>query len=69
MELANLLENACGNSCELQSYITLLKNMGYKEKMNEEVGKLLLLDKKTLTKVRELSRPFYENDVSEFCFN
>lgn len=32
MELANLLENACGNSCELQSYITLLKNMGYKEK-------------------------------------
>lgn len=69
MHLARLLENACGNSCELQSYITLLKNMGYKEKMNEEVGKLLLLDKKTLTKVRDLSRLFYDDEVSEYCFN
>ena len=33
MELANLLEKACGNCFELKSYITLLKNMGHKEKM------------------------------------
>ena len=69
MHLARLLENACGNSCELQSYITLLKNMGYKEKMNEKVGELLLLDKKTLSKVRDLSRLFYDDEVSEYCFN
>lgn len=69
INLASLLESACGNSCELQSYITLLKNMGYKEKKNEEVGKLLQLDKKTLTKVRDLSRLFYDDEVSEYCFN
>ena len=73
MELANLLENACGNSCELQSYITLLKNMGYKEKMNEEVEKLLSLNNDTkdnpFAKVRDISRLFYNDEVSEYCFN
>lgn len=69
MHLARLLENACGNSCELQSYITLLKNMGYKEKMNKEVEKLLSLDNETFDKVRDLSRLFYNDEVSEYCFN
>lgn len=76
MELANLLENACGNSCELQSYITLLKNMGYKEKMNEEVEKLLSLNNDTkdpkdspFAKVRNISRLFYNDEVSEYCFD
>ena len=69
IHLARLLENACGNSCELQSYITLLKNMGYKEKMNKEVEKLLSLDNETFDKVRDLSRLFYNDEVSEYCFN
>ena len=69
MDLADLLERACGNCLELQSYITLLKNMGHGEKMKEDVEKLLSLGNETLSKVRELSRPFYENGVSEFCFN
>ena len=69
MHLARLLENACGNSCELQSYITLLKNMGYKEKMNKDVEKLLSLDNETFDKVRDLSRLFYNDEVSEYCFN
>lgn len=73
MDLASLLENACGNSCELQSYITLLKNMGYKEKMNEEVEKLLSLNNDTkdnpFAKVRDISRLFYNDEVSEYCFN
>lgn len=76
MDLARLLENACGNSCELQSYITLLKNMGYKEKMNEEVEKLLSLNNDTkdtkdnpFAKVRDISRLFYNDEVSEYCFN
>lgn len=69
MDLANLLNEVCGNCFELKSYITLLKNMGYKEKMNEEVEKLLSLDKETFDKVRDLSRLFYNDEVSEYCFN
>lgn len=69
MELANLLENACSNCFELKSYITLLKNMGHKEKRNEEVKKLLSLDNETLSKARDLSRLFYDDEVSEYCFN
>lgn len=69
MDLAELLESACGNCIELKSYITLLKNMGHGEKMKEDVEKLFSLGNETLSKVRELSRPFYENGVSEFCFN
>lgn len=69
MDLADLLNKVCGNSCELQSYITLLKNMGHKEKMNEEVKKLLSLDNVTFDKVRDLSRFFYNDEVSEYCFN
>ena len=69
MDLADLLNKVCGNSCELQSYITLLKNMGHKEKMNEEVKKLLSLDNVTFDKVRDLSRFFYNDEVSEYCFS
>ncbi len=73
MHLARLLENACGNSCELQSYITLLKNMGRKERMKEEVEKLLSLNNDTkdtpFAKVRDISRLFYNDEVSEYCFN
>ena len=69
MDLADLLNKVCGNSCELQSYITLLKNMGHKEKMNEEVKKLLSLDNVVFDKVRDLSRFFYNDEVSEYCFN
>lgn len=69
MDLADLLERACGNCLELQSYITLLKNMGHKEKMNEEVKKLLSLDNETFDKVRDISRLFYNDEVSEYCFN
>lgn len=69
MDLADLLERACGNCLELQSYITLLKNMGHKEKMNEEVKKLLSLDNETFDKVRDISRFFYNDEVSEYCFN
>ena len=69
MNLADLLENVCGNCLELKSYITLLKNMGCKEKEYEEVKKLLSLDIKTLTKVRDLSRLFCNDDISEYCFN
>ena len=69
MDLADLLESACGNCLELQSYITLLKNMGHKEKMKEEVKELFLLGNETLSKVRDLSRLFYDDEVSEYCFN
>lgn len=69
MDLAKLLDKVCGNSCELQSYITLLKNMGHKEKMKEEVKELFLLGNETLSKVRDLSRLFYDDEVSEYCFN
>ena len=69
MELANLLEKACGNCLELKSYITLLKNMGHKEKMKEEVKELFSLDNKILSKVRDLSRLFYDDEVSEYYFN
>lgn len=69
MDLANLLNEVCGNCFELKSYITLLKNMGYKEKMNEKVKKLLYLDNETFDKVRNLSRLFYNDEVSEYCFN
>lgn len=69
MDLANLLDKGCGNGCELKSYITLLKNMGCKEKVNNEVKNLLSLDIKTLTKVRDLSRLFCNDDISEYCFN
>lgn len=69
MDLANLLNEVSGNCFELKSYITLLKNMGYKEKMNEKVEKLLSLDNETFDKVRDLSRLFYNDEVSEYCFN
>lgn len=69
MHLAELLDKVCGNCFELKSYITLLKNMGLKEKMNEEVKKLLSLDNETFDKVRDLSRLFYNDEVSEYCFN
>lgn len=69
MHLAELLDKVCGNCFELKSYITLLKNMGLKEKMNEEVKKLLSLDNETFNKVRDLSRLFYNDEVSEYCFN
>lgn len=69
MHLAELLDKVCGNCFELKSYITLLKNMGLKEKMNEEVKKLLSLDNETFDKVRDLSRLFYDDEVSEYCFN
>lgn len=69
MHLAELLDKVCGNCFELKSYITLLKNMGHKEKMNEEVKKLLSLDNETFDKVRDLSRLFYNDEVSEYCFN
>ena len=69
MHLAELLDKVCGNCLELKSYITLLKNMGLKEKMNEEVKKLLSLDNETFDKVRDLSRLFYNDEVSEYCFN
>lgn len=69
INLASLLESACGNCIELKSYITLLKNMGHKEKIYKEVKKLLSLDKDIVAKVRDLSRPFYEDTVSEYCFN
>lgn len=69
IELANLLENACGNCFELKSYITLLKNMGHKEKKKEKVKELFSLGNETLSKVRDLSRLFYDDEVSEYCFN
>lgn len=69
MHLAELLDKVCGNCFELKSYITLLKNMGLKEKMNEEVKNLLSLDNETFDKVRDLSRLFYNDEVSEYCFN
>lgn len=69
MDLAKLLDKVCGNSCELQSYITLLKNMGHKEKMKEEVKKLISLNNEIFNKVRDLSRLFYNDEVSEYCFN
>lgn len=76
MHLASLLDKVCGNCFELKSYITLLKNMGYKEKMNEEVEKLLSLNNDTkdtkdnpFAKVRDISRLFYNDEVSEYCFN
>lgn len=69
MDLANLLNEVSGDCFELKSYITLLKNMGYKEKMNEKVEKLLSLDNETFDKVRDLSRLFYNDEVSEYCFN
>lgn len=69
MDLADLLESTCGNCLELQSYITLLKNMGHKEKMKEEVKELFLLGNETLSKVRDLSRLFCDDEVSEYCFN
>ena len=43
--------------------------MGHKEKMNEEVKKLLSLDNVVFDKVRDLSRFFYNDEVSEYCFN
>lgn len=47
--------------------------MGYKEKMNEEVEKLLSLNNDTkdnpFAKVRDISRLFYNDEVSEYCFN
>lgn len=69
MNLAELLESACGNCIELKSYITLLKNMGHGEKIYKDVKNLLSLDKDIVAKVRDLSRPFYEDTVSEYCFN
>lgn len=69
MDLAKLLDKVCGNSCELQSYITLLKNMGHKEKMKEEVKKLISLNNEIFNKARDLSRLFYNDEVSEYCFN
>lgn len=69
IELANLLENACGNCFELKSYITLLKNMGHKEKKKEKVKELFSLGNETLSKIRDLSRLFYDDEVSEYCFN
>lgn len=69
MHLAELLDKVCGNCFELKSYIALLKNMGLKEKMNEEVKKLLSLDNEIFDKVRDLSRLFYDDEVSEYCFN
>ena len=44
MDLASLLDKVCGNCFELKSYIALLKNMGRKERMKEEVEKLLSLN-------------------------
>lgn len=69
IDLASLIEEACGDCCELKSYIALLKNMGHKEKIYKEVKNLLSLDKDIVAKVRDLSRPFYEDMVSEYCFN
>ena len=69
MHLASLLDKVCGNCFELKSYIALLKNMGRKERMKEEVEKLLSLDNETFDKVRDLSRLFYNDEVSEYCFN
>lgn len=69
MDLADLLESACGNCLELKSYITLLKNMGHKEKNKEKVKELFSLGNETLSKVRDLSRLFYDDEVSEYCFN
>ena len=69
INLASLLESACGNCIELKSYITLLKNMGHGEKMKEDVEKLFSLGNETLSKVRDLSRLFYDDEVSEYCFN
>lgn len=69
MHLASLLDKVCGNCFELKSYIALLKNMGRKERMKEEVEKLLSLDDKTFDKVRDLSRLFYNDEVSEYFLN
>lgn len=69
IDLASFIEKACGDCCELKSYIALLKNMGHKEKIYKEVKNLLSLDKDIVAKVRDLSRPFYEDTVSEYCFN
>ena len=69
MHLASLLDKVCGNCFELKSYIALLKNMGRKERMKEEVEKLLSLDNEIFDKVRDLSRLFYDDEVSEYCFN
>ena len=43
--------------------------MGHKERMKEEVEKLLSLNNETFDKVRDLSRLFYNDEVSEYCFN
>lgn len=73
MDLASLLDKVCGNCFELKSYIALLKNMGRKERMKEEVEKLLSLNNDTkdnpFAKVRDISRLFYNDEVSEYCFN
>lgn len=69
MHLASLLDKVCGNCFELKSYIALLKNMGRKERMKEEVEKLLSLDNEIFDKVRDLSRLFYNDEVSEYCFD
>lgn len=76
MDLASLLGKVCGNCFELKSYIALLKNMGRKERMKEEVEKLLSLNNDTkdtndnpFAKVRNISRLFYNDEVSEYCFN
>ena len=73
MHLASLLDKVCGNCFELKSYIALLKNMGRKERMKEEVEKLLSLNNDTkdnpFAKVRDISRLFYNDEVSEYCFN
>lgn len=73
MDLASLLDKVCGNCFELKSYIALLKNMGRKERMKEEVEKLLSLNNdakdNSFDKVRDISRLFYNDEVSEYCFN
>lgn len=73
MDLASLLGKVCGNCFELKSYIALLKNMGRKERMKEEVEKLLSLNNdakdNSFDKVRDMSRLFYNDEVSEYCFN
>ena len=47
--------------------------MGRKERMKEEVEKLLSLNNDTknnpFAKVRDISRLFYNDEVSEYCFN
>lgn len=69
IDLASLLERVLQQCDVLKSYIILLRNMGQNNILEEKTKELMKLPVETLTKARDISKLFYDDFVSDCCFN